>query len=711
MLVLFIGPFFLSISLAAGAHAEPAPVDGQLRHALALAESGDAEAGWDVCEDLRSERTPVEDVAVTCAYLALETDRSVEALDLLDRAEDSGARSTAEWVQLRTRALRTMGAAALAARDAESTGERLSETTRDGLAADLAARQVIWGEIGTPDPERRFHDTEDALAALDALIGDPSVDGSIRLRARFDRLQALRDRRLFEEAVTVYESLRSQGVDVPAYALVAVADSALATRRPKMAVELYEDVVAAGDASAETRIGLYYAYLEAEELARAEGWITELADQVHPWRRRGRRTAPNWSKLRADVARALHFAFTDRPHEAQRQLEPLAKAAPMRAELHQELASVYRWRGWPRAARAKLAIALALEPTSVSARLGNVGAGFDLWQWREAEAELEELVALYPANAHVERLRQTAQLRHRWSFDLETSFGESDSDVSASGLGTRESATVAEIQTPALGAWRPYLRAERTTADLPEGDASTDRISLGLRAHRDGRWLRLEVHADDASTLRDIEAPEEFGWTVAAGAWLGDRWHLEARHESESRAVPLRARFHGIGGRRSEAAATFRASERFRTSLATAVSRYDDGNERREARLTLAGVPYTGPVYSLDLGLDLSASDNSVAGAPYFNPESDASTLLVAVQEWLGHRRYERRMVHRWAVEAGTYHQEGFGTSDVAVVRYEHDWRLGLASYLRYGLQWVTWVYDGQREERGNLFLHTGWHL
>lgn len=710
----------LSCTLLLGTASSSAPDEGtdasarsheaaheSVHQALDLADAGDPEAGWRVCRELRSAEPPVPlgVYAVPCAYLALETARPVDALDLLDRSGLDGA----EAVQLRTRALRELGAAALARRESAPEAPHLSPETREGLAADLAARRVIWGEIGTPEPAERFRETDAALADLDALVADPSVSEPVRRRARFDRLQALRDRRRFEDVLARYETMEREGLDLPVYALVAVADSALALRRPELAEELYRRVMDAGGASLDQQTSLYYALLEAEAPEAAESWIAGVAERTEPWRRRESRVAPHWGRVSVDATEALHFAFTDRPHEAQNRLEPLVDAAPLNADLRQELAAVYAWRGWPRASRAEYAAALAIEPESVGARLGDASARLDLWQWDAAEREVERLADLYPENSHVERLRARAGLRHRWSFDLLASWG--DGDPGPSGLGTRESTTALEVLAPAAGAFRPFLRSERVTADLPEGEASLLRARAGVRWHRAARWVEAALHADDASTLGNLADPESIGWSLAAGLSWSDRWSAELRHESESSAVPIRARYHGIGGRRSEASLAYRASDRFDASLGLAWSRYDDENERREAFLVLEGDPYAGPVYRLGLGLELSASDNTVPGAPYYNPASDATALVTVVNEWLGHRRYERRLVHRWALSGGVYDQEGFGTSEVGTVRYEHDWRLSLGTILRYGVQWTTWVYDGEREDRARLYLQTGWHF
>lgn len=699
-----------------------ADATARVHKALDLADAGDAEAGWGVCRELRSATPPVPVgvYAVSCAYLALETGRPVDALDLLDRAGADDARAddaspddvspdNAEAVQLRTRALRDMGAAALARRDSPPQATELSPETHDALVADLAARRVIWGEIGTSDPARRFVETDAALVALDALLADPSVAEPVRRRARLDRLQALRDRRRFDDVLTEYEAMEREGLDLPVYALVAVADSALALRRPELAEKLYRRVMDAGGASLDQQTALYYALLESEKPEAAESWIAGVAEGTEPWRRRGPRTAPHWGRVGVDATAALHFAFTDRPHEAQRRLEPLVDAAPLNADLRQELATVYAWRGWPRASRAEYAAALALEPESVGARLGDASVRLDLWQWDAGEKEVERLASLYPENSHVERLRARAGLRPRWSFDLLSSYG--DGDPGPSGLGTRESTTALEIQAPATGAFRPFLGSERVTADLPEGDASLLRTRAGVRWHRDARWAEVAVHADDTSTLGDLDDPGSTGFSLAAGLSWSDRWSAELRHATESAAVPIRARYHGIGGERSEASLAYRASDRFATSLGLAWSRFDDDNERREALLVVEGDPYAGPVYRLGLGLELSASDNTLAGVPYYNPASDATALVTVVNEWLGHRRYERRLVHRWALSGGVYDQEGFGTSEVGTLRYEHDWRLSLGSILRYGVQWTTWVYDGEREDRGRFYLQTGWHF
>ena len=60
---------------------------------------------------------------------------------------------------------------------------------------------------------------------------------------------------------------------------------------------------------------------------------------------------------------------------------------------------------------------------------------------------------------------------------------------------------------------------------------------------------------------------------------------------------------------------------------------------------------------------------------------------------------------------AGRYEQQGFGSAPVWLARYGHQWTLGPAMRVSYGLGVISHPYDGVSERRRQLFLNATFPL
>ena len=271
---------------------DPADPTPRIGRASTLLQAGWAGKGWDECADSLGAPGPgperlsassrIDRVEV-CGWLAIESERAFDALKLLQEAGPLAAET--RLLRLRVETLRRLGAVALASR--ETAGHSIEPSLARRVQADLAARHVIWGQIGTEDPARRHDETDLALAALEELLLTEPLSLTLERQVFHDRLLALRNRERFSDVVAAWRDCGEDPEDTPSYALVAVADSLLATKEPELASELYVVVERRGEASFSTRVAHYYARLEGEELDEAAAILDELDGVTTAWRRRG----------------------------------------------------------------------------------------------------------------------------------------------------------------------------------------------------------------------------------------------------------------------------------------------------------------------------------------------------------------------------------------------------------------------------------------
>jgi biofilm PGA synthesis protein PgaA len=599
-----------------------------------------------------------------------------------------------EYLRLAVLSLLDLGAPrraeVLAARDPAA----LTAAEQARLQAALAAQAVRWGELPASRPAARFARTDRALEALTA-NQEQLKDDATRQRMRLDRLVALRQRERMDEVINEYQALRAEHVQLPAYALNAIADAYLGLREPEAAIELYRQSLKIQPRQLDPQLALVFAYAEAQRLDEAFALADELAAAEAPFEG----GAPNYDKLYAQTLAGLMRSYADMHPQALARLEPLVQAAPLAADARTTLANVYRWRGWPRRAQEEFRIALSSQSDHLEAQLGLASTWLDLHQERRAGEIIAGLEEHYPGNRQVQRVAAAWQRERGWHL----SSGFSGARSSGSALASREWALQNRLESPLL---TPRLRAfawqHSGYGELSGPDGELHRLGAGLIYRFDGLDVYGGVHGDVSTGGRSGAA---FG-----AAWAADdHWRWSAAFDSNTAAIPWQAWEAGITAHQWQLGMGYRWSELRRLDLSARTLDFSDGNRRQALGATLLQRLYTRPHFRLDGELSLQTSRNSASSTVYFNPASDVSFGAGLLTEWVGWQRYERAFIQRLRAGAGSYWQEAFGSAPVYTLGYEHEWKRSERFSLRYGLSWSSNVYDGEREQRTGLFGGIEW--
>lgn len=677
---------------------EPARVGALAGAAMTRIDAGDvagANTRVDAWPATLAERA---DLSLAAAYVRRRSQRTIDALALYQRALALEPASIEARDGVRV-CLAELGAAR-AAQDIPGA----SDDEAQRLATDAAAQAIRWAPYPPEDPRDPLAEARAALATADANLARlPASNVEQHRRAAFDRMVALRTLERMTEVIDAAQALERDGAALPTYAQIALADAWLYLRQPRRAIALYQAALAAQPRNAEVELSLTYAQLEAEDFDAARKTLAETIAHNPAWLRADGLPQPqsNPDRARADVTRALVASFGDDLAGAQAQLEALLAEAPARTELHRELAVVYLRRGWPRRALTEFRIAASLDDDDLSLRLAELGARRALGRYDDIEAPLAALEAEAPTNLHVQRTRADWDAERGWQLDLSDRRGQGDSAV----FGNRDRDTEATLATPLIaGRWRVFAQARRQSADIPEGEVAYRRAGVGVRyAHSDWDARVAWLPANDRYASRDA-VETSVRWRSTDALWFA------AESNTATPDAPLRGRWYGITARAFTLAGGWQRSEL--DDLTWRLTRLDfsDGNDRDAASANWRHRLYTTPHFKLDGHVEIGASRNTRVGAPYFNPASDAIVLGGLKADWLTWRRYEYAFVQRFAIDAGSYRQEGYGASGVLRARYEHEWQLGPGVGISYGIAWYRQSYDGRRESRRELFaaLHLG---
>jgi biofilm PGA synthesis protein PgaA len=522
-----------------------------------------------------------------------------------------------------------------------------------------------------------------ALSLLEANLDQAPPDSAHHLRARFDRVLALRAAGRYAEAGEAFDSVLDGGLEPPPYVVNAAADSYLAQRMPERAGDLYRRSLAADAGQFDTRIGLFFAQVESEQLEEALALVDELAagESGH-------------LAVEARVMAAMGRAYAGRLAEAEAMLEQLKAEEPDSPRVAQAMADVQRWRGRPERSLANYERALAGSPGDTGIRTGMVEAWLDLGRHRAAGRELETLALERPDHPAVARVERARELEASPRLELRTEAGDSDGE----NFGTRDSLARVRLWGPRVNDhWRPFAVGYTASADFPEGDERYRRLGAGVAWDANRVQVQGQVHR---------AAGFDTGGAMDASWWLNDQWRLGASLDTDSLQVPLRARRRDIGGDMNAASIRYRHSESREASLGFTGLDMDDGNDRRSLSASVSQRLVTRDYYRLAGGLGGYASRNSLENRPYFNPERDASMQASLDQTWIAWRRYESRLSHQLTAHGGLYRQEGFSTEPTGGLRYALEWRWRDSLTLELGAGVRSNVYDGDRERRDYLFFN-----
>jgi len=670
---------------------------GRIVPALAQAESNLATRGDRI------------EILLAAGYAARAQKKPVLALGYLDRATTLDP-ANRQVTHDRIMAIDEMGAPQVARQLSDENPGVLSADEVRQIDGDTAAALVRWGVLEPPSEELRFAASDRAIAALDVLIARwTAADadaGRDLLRARFDRMVAYRDRVRMSEVVAEYEDLVRRDVAIPGYALVAAADAYLYLRQPEVARDLYLRGLAVDPNNPDTRLALFYAYVDLDDFEAAYREADSTAGQEPVWIYLDGLTVPveNPDQATSELTAAEARLYAGELADAHRRIAALANAAPNNTRYLSALANVYGARGWPRLAAEEYQISRALKPRNVTTEVGQALNELELREYPIVETAAADLMARFPESREAQRLDRLWQVHQmaEFSLDVEATPGGASSVNGGNGI-----AVEAQLYSPPIAYnWRGFGGTYLAHEQLPEGEGNVTLRQSALGIAYSGPDLEASVAGtlsaygpDTGETLRsDID--EGRGGLRAEATWsLDDYLQIGADAEIFSRDTPLRAIGNGITANALSLQGTYRQSELRAIRVGGQVMDFSDGNQRSILDTAYTQRLVTRPHVTLDGILGLAGSANSAdSNRPYYNPGRDAlATAAASIQQDL-YRRYELIWDHHLVLTPGLYWQQGFGTAPVASVLYEQRLRIDDVFDAGVGLNLGRQSYDGEYE-------------
>ncbi len=566
----------------------------------------------------------------------------------------------------------------------------------ESLYADRAALWVRWGLQSRALGKQRFADLDRALDLLATNLARFEPGSALGRITRFDYIVALHARGRHQEAIGAYRALGMDDDVLPVYVQRAVAGALLAIRQPEAALRLYDMALIASPDDFDLQKERFYALIELERHQQARAVAAELVFSQDIWRSvpGSRIVKPNPRRLQAEIVRALSLAYADQLQAAEIEFADLLAEAPHNTDVRQELANVYRWRGWPRRALYEYRQVMAVEPELLSARVGLANTLLDLHMGSQLERQLDSLQSEYGDDSGVQRLVRRHELYHRHEIVAEAGAGESSGEQ----FGSRQHSADLRAYLGGRGYhWRPFIAVHDARAEFSEGIATRRRGGVGLQYRRPGHTATLALTAG----LRGESRP---GLALEYGFEPSDHWSVGALLETESHAMPLRGYRIGIDAARLRLSTRYRFNELAQAGAALDLMDFSDGNFRTAWLLDARRRVLNGIRWKVDLTGSIYASTNDLSAVAYYSPESDRAVGLGLDTRWRMFRRYERNFEHQLLLNAGRYRQRGFAAGSIGSIEYRHNFQFSEALAFYLGIRRARALYDGNFEY-GTFFL------
>ena len=510
----------------------------------------------------------------------------------------------------------------------------------------------------------------------------------VALRDIGDLLEVIR---LYHEEQKSFLNLKNLST-IPNYALEPLADAYLHAHRPARAIAIYNHIIATSKyPSLNTVIGLYYAYISAEEYNKANTLLQKTANLTPPWRWA---EAPatyrksNWAWLRVNLLLAMNMAYRNHLMDALARLEKLHREAPENVGITNDLVTVQRWAGFFDEARRTLRSAAQLRPYSVgtlqnTAELAHEYRHANKWGW-----SISLLHRAFPFSNSITRHYQGYRRRQMPRISASVFFGHS---TGAGSLPLGNQATHADYRVQSGWLYSNYTvfaGQHYSYSQFNHGSVSLNRSEFGVEWQRNRNLIEL------ALTQKQLTG-RQLGINLRAAHWFNDQWYLSLHFDSFTNDIPLRAYRAGLSGKRLSTTLEWRQSPDFKTVWNDSVMFISDGNTRIDNLISVDQSLWHAPHQILRERVSLWNENNTEHAFTYFNPRDWGDLEGGLHYEWITWRHYGDAFTQVLNASGGVGWQTGFGTAPAFDVHYLQRWTINRLWKIEYGVGFTGENYDG----------------
>ncbi|MEQ9451778.1 MAG: poly-beta-1,6 N-acetyl-D-glucosamine export porin PgaA [Pseudomonadales bacterium] len=669
---------------------------------LTLADAGQTELAADKLANLERADFSEDELLqyyFSCGYVRERGRDFVSALDCYNL----GLRIDPEHQELKRRRVivaSALGATKFASGEVAQAPGLVTAEERAQIELDADAMLIRWAGLSS-GLERR-QEMRDLLQRRQQR--DPLLTDTQRRVLLYDEIVAHVAIAQMEQALAKARLLRAQGVsreDLPAYVLESLGFAYMYLEDPDAAIALFRLALEKipVQGAAKQRFRTSVGLFYALSDGERFAEVTELVTELKAAEQAWERPTPRiWLE---------NDRYTDSLH-----LAVLAKA----------------YREQYDAALHELDELLALAPANNDLRLTR--AAITRWRgwYRQSEHELgrvdssDPLLARWVQMAHLKLATQhfsaaqealekarlidpldkaVVDAAQRWQHHNQPAWEISTTSARSDGgqLGNESYQLDATVfSAPLRENYRLFARDRVRYAEFSEGVGRDHRLGGGLE-YRDGAWTAT------AGIHTGLEQNDDAGTDVSLSWRPDDYWQHSAELQLNSIETPLRGTRQGVKGDLLTLRTAYRWHESRQADLQVAALDLSDGNQRQSLNLSYRQRVLNWPRHKIAVLTGFYTSRNDSDNVAYFSPRNDRDLGADLEHEWRPWRRYDRAFVQRFTVGLGSYQQDGFGSDGRWQATLEHEWQLGDGLSLSYGGSVGRRPYDGVQEKQRSVFL------
>lgn len=708
--------------LALGAH--PGEADFMIVSALLDVDQGEPERAL---KKLNSLSLNTKDFfnARAYAYAALPdaTQQAIAYHDIVSRWPADQA-AFVKWCL----ALSEAGGALTALEQAKTRWPQFSLKQQTRLKHNVAAYSIRRALRGHSDPLEAQQRNLEALKAVNShmiwLNKRYAATAPVVMKARYDQIIAYERANKFAEVVERYQALQADGVTIPSYVRSSVARAYLGLNLPEMAQRLSDGVIAQTPEHYGAQNIRYYALLEQEHYEAAMQQSKSLRQTQPIWRvsNDNKIWRDNPARLLADRMATMHLAFDSDLAAAQASFTQKLMAGPANTDIRNDLATIYRFRGWPEAALAEINLIQQTEPTLLAA---NVNAGWAFQALRDYPSMSRKVGALktvYPTEPSVGKLSEAWDRVNTLEFTSDVSQVKRKGDFFGGDIVRFDNQI---FSSPLAYKYRLFANTHYADGEFPDKtqalvngqyptiafDSHFLKVGLEYRYKRNTAVFGL-INRDAAARPRGLY------WRQAYR--LNDHLRLQYWIESNSEEISLGSDYWGIRRDNLAFAASYRFHEGRRFDLTVTLSHFSDADSAR------VGVPdieenkrlgftlkykhriFENARHIWSLTESFAWTDNEHADSTVYYSPIDLAELNLALQyDGVISRQHKRVFQHHLHLGFGPVIQggrdevtndNGFPTKLSTQLYYEQRWQWEKKFTLFYGVHLPRSIYDGVAE-------------
>ena len=581
----------------------------------------------------------------------------------------------------------------------------LSQAETDKILTDIKAFKLRWSGYTLTEKENQADLVDKILQQLQEAISvrkPKGYDYNLN-RLQMDYINALHQRGLTQEVLDQYALLYSESYTFPDYVLSNVAAAYLDTRQADEARKLYLDLLKRDPHSFALHEGLFWAYFDNGDFQKGLELASTLDAATPLWRKdnSGKIIKENNEKLKTSMLAVLAKGYSNDLSGAQKMLEEMSQTAPYNTDILYNLATLYRWRGWPQKSYDTISMATTFDPDRIILKTTKAYSLFEMYHFTEAEKIWSGLTTEHENNKLIQQFGEEWKRWHKRQLLIWSDGGNSDSDHSNYGSSdfSLESMLYDKLYGNGL---HPFIHQYYTTANFDEGTGRYERIGAGTEY----KWNRNMLSAELTGSYT---GESDIGLSLHSQHDISDHFQFTLGYDSFSTNIPVRAYFHEINGPGLKAGAQYRLHELTNFTASYEFLDFSDGNRRNSWSFLVQQRLLNLPRLQIDLIPSIYQSRNSKVGGPYFNPEQDSSYNLSLSTDWLTYYHYDRKFTQNLELNWGRYTQEHYGTESIYALVYQHKWDLDKSLNFTYGIKWSSNYYDGDQENRIAGFTSLGW--